>query len=991
MIIDPSNTSLLDKIHIRGSAAFKDKIRTICLKYKHSFSESVKEQPAKVAPLHLDVDLASWETPRNAGPPRVQSEIKQLEIKKQIDKLLILGIVQPSQAPYYSHPHLIPKPDGTWRFCVDYRQLNNASKSLGWPIPNIDLLLRRVGKHQPKYFGKFDLTSGYHQTAIHENSRHLTAFITAFGTYEWKRCPFGLKGAPSYFQRCMQTEVLGPLLYKVCEAYLDDILFWGQSEEEYLQHLEMILERLSSKNIIINPKKCSFGLEEIEYTGHVLDQTGLSFSAKKKSQIVDFIQPETQKDLKSFLGLANYFRDHIRNHSLLVHPLYQMVTHYKPRAKLYWTDDKLIAFNKIKQAINDCPKLYFLDDTSPVYLYTDASDYGIGAYLVQVVQNVEHPIMFLSQTFKAEQKRWSTADKECYAIVFAFKHLEHLIRDRYFILRTDHKNLTYLNLENSGKVRRWKLLIQEYNCGIEHVAGVYNFVADDFSRMIPPDIREEISSKICTSSVVTSSIDADLSNPATDSPIEEVIDDNTLNPGSSPLIDDHDVTLSSTPTIIAPLIAEEHRVPRDKYKLISSVHNSVVGHMGVDKTYERLVAQGHKWPQMRTHIHMFITKHCPCCQKMAVNKIINNTQPFTLSSYDIMQRVACDSTGRLPKDANGNQYLVSIIDHFSRFIEIYPVVDLTAKEFAICLLQWIGRYGAPKELVTDKGTQFANDIINELCRMVGTTQTFTMRASKQENGIVERSIKEIRKHLRNIIFTTNLMDNWSTYLPLVQRILNSHVKEALGVSPAQILFGNSIQLDRGILLPNLPNQTTTLSEWMSKMLQAQNEILQIAINTLEKRDEDHMATKQHTQPTVFPINSYVLVDYVDQPPTTLHAPLEGPLRVISSNNGQYILQNLVTDKLVEYHVSRLRPFYYDDENLPQLTANKDAQQWDVDFIVDHAGDSSHRKELFFRVRWLGHDELSDTWEPYSNLRHNTKLHDYLRANKLKKLIPKYNS
>ena len=224
--------------------------------------------------------------------------------------------------------------------------------------------------------------------------------------------------------------------------------------------------------------------------------------------------------------------------------------------------------------------------------------------------------MFLSQTFKAEQKRWSTADKECYAIVFAFKHLEHLIRDRYFILRTDHKNLTCLKLENSGKVRRWKLLIQEYNCGIEHVAGVYNFVADDFSRMIPPDIREEISSKICTSSVVTSSIDADLSNPATDSPKEEAMDDNKPQPDSSPLIDDHDITLSSTSTIIAPLIAEELCLPRDKYKFISSVHNS-----GVDKTYERLIAQGHKWPQMRTHIHLFITKHCPCYQKIAVNKI----------------------------------------------------------------------------------------------------------------------------------------------------------------------------------------------------------------------------------------------------------------------------------------------------------------------------------------------------------------------------------
>jgi transposase InsO family protein len=412
--------------------------------------------------------------------------------------------------------------------------------------------------------------------------------------------------------------------------------------------------------------------------------------------------------------------------------------------------------------------------------------------------------------------------------------------------------------------------------------------------------------------------------------------------------------------------------------------------MGVDKTYDRLVAQGHKWPQMRSQISTFITKHCPCCQKLAVNKIVNNTQPFTLSSYDIMQRVACDSTGRLPKDANNNEYLISIIDHFSRFIEIYPVKDLTAKEFAKCLLQWIGRYGAPKDLVSDRGTQFCNEIITELCKMIGTTHVFTMRASKQENGIVERSIKEIRRHLRAIIFSRNLMDNWSTYLPLVQRILNADVKEALGVSPAQILFGNSIQLDRGILLPNMPNQSTTLSDWMTKMLQAQSEILYTARKTLESRDDFHLS-RQHGNPTTFEINSYVLVDYIEQPPTTLHTNLEGPFRVVSSVDGKYTLQNLVTEELNEYHVSRLRPFYYDDEDVPRHTANRDTQQWDVDSIINHVGDQNHRKELIFRVRWLGHDESCDTWEPYSNLRHNIKLHDYLRANKMKKLIPKYDA
>jgi hypothetical protein len=221
---DPPN-DLIDLIEMQGSTAFKTKMRNICTKYKHVFALNVSPQAAAVAPIKLDVDLKQWEVPRNSGPPRVQSDVKQQEIKRQIDKLLLLGVIKPSQSPYYSHPHLTAKPDGSWRFCIDYRQLNNVCKSLGWPLPNIELLLRRVGKHNPRFFGKFDLTSGYHQTAVDEQSRAFTAFITSFGTYEWTRCPFGLKGAPSYFQRAMHTEVLTDLLYKICEVYLDDILF----------------------------------------------------------------------------------------------------------------------------------------------------------------------------------------------------------------------------------------------------------------------------------------------------------------------------------------------------------------------------------------------------------------------------------------------------------------------------------------------------------------------------------------------------------------------------------------------------------------------------------------------------------------------------------------------------------------------------------------------------------------------------------------------
>ena len=178
----------------------------------------------------------------------------------------------------------------------------------------------------------------------------------------------------------------------------------GESEEEYIERLEVLLQRLAAKGITIHPKKCSFGLTQVEYTGHLLDSTGLSFSEKKREKVVDFRQPATQKELRAFLGLANYFRNHIKHHSTLVHPLQEMVKNYKPRQPIKWSQELLTVFQKVKDAINACPKLYFLNDISPTYLHTDASDYGVGGFLFQVVDGVDYPTVFLSATFTQEQK-----------------------------------------------------------------------------------------------------------------------------------------------------------------------------------------------------------------------------------------------------------------------------------------------------------------------------------------------------------------------------------------------------------------------------------------------------------------------------------------------------------------------------------------------------------------------------------------------------------
>jgi hypothetical protein len=207
---------------------------------------------------------------------------------------------------------LAKKPNGKWRFCIDFRQLNECSGNMGWPLPKIKEVLIRLGATKAKYFGTIDLTAGYHQARLHPNSRKYTTFKTYAGSYQWTRVPFGLKGAPSYFQAQMAL-ALEDLVERICELYVDDFVIYGRTEEEFVENLRTVLERLESLGITVNPAKCKFGLREVEYVGHVINEHGKTMSDDKRRKVLDFPRPATQKQLRSYLGLVNYFRDHLRD------------------------------------------------------------------------------------------------------------------------------------------------------------------------------------------------------------------------------------------------------------------------------------------------------------------------------------------------------------------------------------------------------------------------------------------------------------------------------------------------------------------------------------------------------------------------------------------------------------------------------------------------------------------------------------------------------
>jgi hypothetical protein len=771
--------------------------RKLVEKYRDVFSLKLNPIPAKLKPMKLSVNDLLWRTEKNRRPARPQSDEKRREIERQVQKMLDEKLIRPSQAAYWSQVILAPKPNGQWRFCIDYRALNEITEAMGWPIPNMEQTFHRIGQEKPKYFAVLDLTSGFFQAPLDEQSSKYSAFITWMGLFEWLRVPMGLKGAPSWFQQQLATEVLGGLLHRICELYIDDLIVYGRTFEEYIERLELVFQRLREHGITINPEKAKFLMTEVEYLGYKLDKEGIEFSQENKEKALDFELPPTYKTLKSFVGFAERFHRHIRDFHKYAQPLHALLRGYnalKNKSTLInWTDEPKQAFYDLQRAIGGAQKLHFVDTSKEIFLQTDASNYGIGAYLYQISEKGEEvPISMISKALVNEQLNWSVPEKEAFAIFYAFCKLEHILPDTHFVIQMDHKNLTYINYGNSAKVLRWKLWVQEFDFSLEYTKGEENEIADILSRGMKNPSRGDKKTHTVAHILATG-----VKNPAQQSTTQH--------------------ELYTFP---------EFKPTKYQYDEIKKVHNTSVGHYGVEKTVEKLHEKNERWSNMREHVRHFI-KACPCCQKMSMLKIPIHTHPFVVGTYTPMKRVAVDTIGPLPTDDMGCSYIIVMIDCFSRYTKLVPAKDATALSAAKALLWWIAEYGEPNQLLSDMGSQYVNQTINELVKFTDVEKLDTMPGIHEENSIVERRNKEVMRHLRAIVNHKKIKAQWSDSLPIVQRILNSERMDGLQASPAQIIYGRSVDLDGSIFLKkhpdtgetlSQPTQIKRLSDWMARML-----------------------------------------------------------------------------------------------------------------------------------------------------------------------------
>ena len=443
------------------------------------------EVPGRTNVMHHDIYTTPGKVVRQR-PYRIP-QARRAAIREEVKTMLKLQVIEESYSPWSSPIVIVPKPDGSLRFCNDFRKLNEISAFDAYPMPRVDELIERLGP--ARFVSTLDLTKGYWQVPLTHRAKEKTAFTTPDGLFQYTVLPFGVHGAPATFQR-MMDRVLRPHK-EYAAAYIDDIVIQSTTWELHLRHLDAVLGALRKANLTANAKKCRIGLGETEYLGFTIGRGCVKPQARKVERIREWPRPVTKKQLKSYIGLISYYLKFIPHFATIAAPLHEMTRHVKPN-HLTWSREAEEAFNALKQVLCEEPVLKAPDFAKPFLLHTDASQVGLGAVLSQVIDEEEHPVLYISRKLLKHEMNYATVEKEALAVKWAIHHLRYYLWGRKFTLITDHAPLKWMarNKDRNARITRWFLELQDYNFNVEHRPGKSIPHADALSRMYEAELSE---------------------------------------------------------------------------------------------------------------------------------------------------------------------------------------------------------------------------------------------------------------------------------------------------------------------------------------------------------------------------------------------------------------------------------------------------------------------------------------------------------------------
>ncbi len=725
-------------------------------------------------------------------------------VEEEIDSMLKKGVIRPSESPWASPVTLVPKKDGSIRFCIDYRALNAITVKDSHPLPHIqDVFDSLAGAG---WFTTLDLRSGYWQVGVAEEDICKTAFITHNGLFEWVRMPFGLCNAPAVFQREMQR-VLGDALGRHAMVYIDDIVIFSKTEEEHEGHVHDIMGRLRAAGLVLKQSKCRFRERILPLLGYMISGEGIAADPEKTRVIHDLIPPKNVPELRRFLGMAGYYRQLIQGYANITTPL----THLTKRAVPWvWTVDCQTAFNELKEALVSSTVMAHPQVDKPYMLYTDASDRAVGAILVQEdEQGLERPIQYISRALKGAELRWSTIEKEAFSIVNALTKLRPYLYGAEFTIYTDHRPLKalFLGEVKNTKVQRWASLIAEYNAPIKYWPGKNNVRADMLSRInAATQMREQIEVGACflacleheeSETDTVDWIDAE-ANPADSVPWRwDELERDKVAEGQKDMrqwewADNKNSGYhrrngllwytkdiegqSGYPRLVLP--------PRFRNKIMSKAHKEV-GHQGYHKTLNR-VRDIYWWPKQRPAVRDMLHK-CAICRMNEPQTTKPQPVGMPTATYP-GEMIGMDLVGPLSRSDKGNTYIFTLIDHATGWAEAYPIPQRTGEEIVGKLVSdYIPRHGVPAVIVHDRGTEFMNNTVREYLEALKVDVRCTTPYHPQTNGKLERWHRTLKSILRKLV--NNNISAWEEQLGPALMAYRQSVSETTGYSPFYLLYG----------------------------------------------------------------------------------------------------------------------------------------------------------------------------------------------------------
>lgn len=925
------------------SGGQQDDFQTFLAQNADRFADNLAELGCTNLHFHR---IDTGDAPPASSPHYRQSITVKEEMNKQIQELLTLGIIEPSTSQWRSGVVMVRKKCGAFRFAIDFRKLNAVTEKISFPMPRVEDVWDAIGASKAKYFSTLDLASGFWQIPLDPTTKHKTSFVTADAQYQFTRLPFGLSNAPISFQQTMSTLLRG-IVNKFVLVYIDDLIIFSETYDEHKRHLEEVFSRLRLANLTLKPSKCQFASSSVEYLGHFLSEDGIRPNPEKTQCIQNFPVPTTQKQVRQFLGLAQYYRRFVKNFSKIATPLHNLL---QKNVVWDWSPDCQKSFEILRDALASPPILAYPNPHKEFILTTDASEMALSYILGQKDdQGREHVIAYGGRSLRKPEKKYPIHELEALAVIEGVRHFHVYLAHSHFTVHTDNNAVSYIkNLKlDRGRLARYAIMLQSYDMEVVHRAGKAN-QADALSRIAHTSInvantdqnllaydlffQEEHIGPVTVPTVL------DLEPFDLPKEQQECAEIGPLYTFLSTDVLPDDVALAKKITAMADLYTIQddilynvHR-PRAKSKITASdllrrvvvpkarrlsvmqAYHDDFAHQGFDRCYAVLNLK-YYWPKMYTDVYNYVTS-CTRCQ-LARKGPTSSSPLHPLPVEGLFHRFHVDFIGPLKESKSGFKYIFVMTDSFSKWVEARPTKDQSARTAAQILFEEvISRFGAPRTLVSDRGSAFMSQLFSTLSKFWGIKVSHTSPYHPETNAACERFNGFIGEKLRTMVNTNQ--DNWDLLLPAVlMAYRGTPATRSTDFSPFYVLFGQEMRLPIDNCFSREDVLPPPLSTYVDNLQKQYQQVREIAKANLEERARTSKASYdrlKNVKPSSFVVGDLVLMQN-KQVPVGFSAKLtpkrKGPYRIVGvHSNDTYTVQLVETDQVhkARVHSKLLSPY-----------------------------------------------------------------------------------